>query len=252
MAGHSKWAQIRHKKAKVDAKRGKVFSKLVREITVAVRQGGADPELNPRLRIAIDRAKAHNMPMENIERAIKRASGGEEGTQFEEITYEGYGPGGVAFLILAVTDNRNRTANEIRHIFSKHGGNMSNPGSVAWQFEDRGVIYVDRHAVEEDTLMEAVIDAGAEDLRPQGEAYEILTTPETYRDVLEALERAGIPYTHAELTKLPQNTIHVEGKEAEKVLRLMEALEDHGDVQRVFANFDISEETLQAIAESSG
>ncbi len=251
MAGHSKWAQIKHKKAKVDAKRGKIFSKLTREIMVAARQGGPDPDLNPRLRLAIERAKAHNMPMDNIERAIKRATGGAEGVHYEEIVYEGYGPGGVAFLVIALTDNRNRTANEIRHLFSKHGGNLSTPGSVAWQFEDRGVIYVERSAVDEDTLMEVVLEAGAEDLRTQDETYEILTSSEAYRSVVEALEQAGIPYTHAELTKLPQNTVRVEGKDAEKVIKLMEALEEHDDVQRVFANFDISEETLQALAESS-
>ncbi len=251
MAGHSKWAQIKHKKAKVDARRGKIFSKLTREIMVAARQGGPDPDLNPRLRLAIERAKAHNMPMDNIERAIKRATGGAEGVHYEEIVYEGYGPGGVAFLVIALTDNRNRTANEIRHLFSKHGGNLSTPGSVAWQFEDRGVIYVERSAVDEDTLMEVVLEAGADDLRTQDETYEILTPSEAYRAVVEALEGAGIPYTHAELTKLPQNTIRVEGKDAEKVIKLMEALEEHDDVQRVFANFDISEETLQALAESS-
>jgi len=251
MAGHSKWAQIKHKKAKVDAKRGQVFSKLIREIMVAARQGGPDPDLNPRLRLAIERARAHNMPMDNIERAIKRATGGTEGAHYEEIVYEGYGPGGVAFLVVALTDNRNRTANEIRHLFSKYGGNLSAPGSVAWQFEDRGVIYVDRSAVEEEMLMEVVLEAGAEDIRTQKETYEILTSSEAYRPVVEALEQAGIPYTHAELTKIPQNTVQVEGKDAERVIKLMEALEEHDDVQRVFANFDISEETLQALAESS-
>ncbi len=250
MAGHSKWAQIKHKKAKVDQKRGKIFSKLIREITVAAREGGGDPELNPRLRLAIERAKAQNMPWDNIERAIKRATGEMDGVKYEQVVYEGYGPNGVAFMVIALTDNRNRTANEIRHIFSKHGGNLSNPGSVAWQFIERGVIFVDRQGMEEDTLLEIVLEAGAEDLITHPDAYEIRTVPDTFSSVRQALEAAGVSITHAELTRIPQNTVQVEGKDAERVLKLMEALEDHDDVQQVFSNFDISEETMQALAQA--
>ncbi len=250
MAGHSKWAQIKHKKAKVDQKRGKIFSKLIREITVAAREGGGDPELNPRLRLAIERAKAQNMPWDNIERAIKRATGEMDGVKYEQVVYEGYGPGGVAFMVVALTDNRNRTANEIRHIFSKHGGNLSNPGSVAWQFTERGVIFVDRQSLDEDALLEIVLEAGAEDLISHPDAYEIRTAPDAFSAVRQALEEAGVAMTHAELTRIPQNTVQVEGRDAERVLKLMEALEDHDDVQQVFSNFDISEETMQALAQA--
>ncbi len=248
MAGHSKWAQIKHKKAKVDAKRGKLFSKLVREIQVAVRLGGPDPDLNPRLRLAIERAKAANMPSENIERAIKKAAGGEEGAQYQEVVYEGYGPGGVAFMVIALTDNKNRTTSEVRHVFSKHGGNLGTSGSVAWQFEEKGVIYVDREGADEDAVLEVALEAGAEDMQTQGDTYEITTSVKDFAKVKKALEDAGFKVSQAQLTRIPKNTVKVEGKDAEKVLKLMEALEDLDDVQQVFANFDIPEEVLEALA----
>ena len=248
MAGHSKWAQIKHKKAKVDAKRGKIFSKLVREIQVAVKLGGPDPELNPRLRLAIDRAKAANMPSENIERAIKRAAGGEEGAQYQEVIYEGYGPGGVAFMVVALTDNKNRTTGEVRHVFNKHGGNLGTSGSVAWQFEEKGVIYVEKEGADEDSVLEVALEAGAEDMKTLSDTYEITTSVKDFGRVKKALEEAGFKISQAQITRIPKNTVRVEGRDAERVLKLFEALEDLDDVQQVYANFDIPEEVLEALA----
>jgi len=249
MAGHSKWAQIKRKKAAQDQKRGKIFTKLIREIIVAARMGGGNPENNPRLRAAIAAAKAENMPKENIERAIKKGTGELEGAHFEEVTYEGYGPGGVAVLIHAMTDNRNRTTAEIRHMFSKVGGNLGATGCVSWLFHKKGVITVSKEDVSEERLLEVVMEAGAEDIKEGKGEYEILTSPESFEAVVEALKEAQIPYQSAEITMYPETTVKLEGKEAEQMLRLMEMLEDHDDVQKVYANFDISEETMERMAQ---
>ena len=249
MAGHSKWAQIKRKKAAQDAKRGKIFTKLIREIMVAARMGGGNPENNPRLRAAIAAAKAENMPKENIERAIKRGTGELEGARFEEVVYEGYGPGGVAVLIEAVTDNRNRTTAEIRHIFTRVGGNLGTSGCVSWLFHKKGLITVNKGDVSEERLMEVVMDAGAEDIKEGEREYEILTDPSDFEGVVKALKEAGISYQSAEITMYPETTVKLEGKEAEQMLRLMEMLEDHDDVQKVYANFDISETTMEQIAQ---
>ncbi len=250
MAGHSKWAQIKHKKARVDARRGKIFNKIIREITVAARLGGGNPEFNPRLRMAIEKAKEVNMPQDNIERAIKRGTGELEGVTYEQAIYEGYGPGGVAILVVALTDNKNRTTGEVRHIFSKYGGNLAGAGSVAWQFEEKGVIYIDKDKADEDTVMEIAIDAGAEDIKTEGDTYEIITEPKEFEAVRKAFEEAGIEISSASLTMIPQNTVKLEGKKAEQVLKLIDALEDNDDVQNVYANFDISDEVLASLAES--
>jgi YebC/PmpR family DNA-binding regulatory protein len=246
MSGHSKWHSIKHKKGALDAKRGKLFTKFIKEITVAARSGGGDPDGNARLRKAILDAKAGNMPNDTIERAIRRGTGEEEGVNYEEITYEGYGPGGVALLIEAMTDNRNRTVAEIRHLFSKYGGNLGESGSVGWMFEKKGYIVVDKGAMAEDELFELAIDAGAEDLRDDEENFEIITSQEKFEGVLSALKPAGIEPQVSEITMVPQNYIKLEGQEARQMLKLMEALEDHDDVQKVSANFDISEADMAA------
>jgi len=247
MSGHSKWAQIKRKKAKTDAERGKVFTKLIREITVAARQGGGDEEANPRLRAAIAAAKAANMPAANIEKAIKRGTGELPGVVYEEVTYEGYGPGGVALLIQVMTDNRNRAVAEIRHILSRHNGSLGEQGSVAWMFERRGVVTVKQEGLTEDDLMEIVLDAGAEDIQSSDDTFEILCAPEDLEAIKQALESAGVSYENAEITMYPKSTVHVEGKEAKQVLSLLEALEEHDDVQNVYANFDIDEDVLEAV-----
>ncbi|MEO0139081.1 MAG: YebC/PmpR family DNA-binding transcriptional regulator [candidate division WOR-3 bacterium] len=244
MAGHSKWAQIKHKKAKMDAKRSKIFNKLIREIQVAARLGGGDPDLNPRLRLAIEKAKEANMPWENIERAIKRGTGELEGTQYEDVIYEGYGPGGVAFMIKVLTDNRNRTTSEIRHIFSKFGGHLASPGSVAWQFVEKGVIYVDGN-VEEDKILEVALEGGAEDVKREGDTWVIYTSTENFSAVKESITKSGIPISNAHITMMPQNTVRVEGKNAETIIKLFQSLEEHDDVQEVYSNFDIPEEILE-------
>jgi len=249
MAGHSKWAQIKHKKAKVDAKRGRIFTKLIREITVAARMGGGDPEHNPKLRLAIEKAKEHNMPWENIERAIKRGTGELEGVEYQEAIFEGYGPGGVAILVKALTDNKNRTTGEIRHIFSKHGGNLGSPGSVAWQFEEKGIIYIEKDKANEDTVFEIAVEAGAEDVKTEGDTYEVYTSPKDFENVKKAFVDANIEIQNADITMVPQSTVRVDGKDAEKLLKLLDALEDNDDVQKVYANFDIPEEVLQSFAE---
>lgn len=241
MSGHSKWATIKHRKGATDAKRGKVFTKLIKEITVAARSGGGDAGANARLRKAVSDAKAANMPNDTIDRAIKRGTGELEGVSYDEITYEGYGPGGVAIMIDSMTDNRNRTVAEIRHIFSKNGGNMGASGSVSYLFDKKGYILVDKSAKSEDDLFEIVTEAGAEDLREEGENFEIITAPENFDAVLSAVKEAGVDPQVAEVEMIPQNHVKLEGNEARQMLKLMEALEEHDDVQQVSANFDISE-----------
>jgi YebC/PmpR family DNA-binding regulatory protein len=246
MSGHSKWHSIKHKKGALDAKRGKLFTKFIKEITVAARTGGGDPEGNARLRKAILDAKAGNMPNDTIDRAIRRGTGEEEGVNYEEITYEGYGPNGVALLIESMTDNRNRTVAEIRHIFSKNGGNLGESGSVGWLFEKKGYIVVEKAAKSEDELFELAIEAGADDLRSDDDNFEILTAPDAFDSVLTAVKDAGIEPQAAEVGMIPQNYIKLEGADARQMLKLMEALEDHDDVQKVSANFDISEADMAA------
>jgi YebC/PmpR family DNA-binding regulatory protein len=246
MSGHSKWHSIKHKKGAADAKRGKLFTKFIKELTVAARTGGGDPDANARLRKAISDAKAGNMPNDTIDRAIRRGTGEEEGVNYEEITYEGYGPGGVALLIESVTDNRNRTVAEIRHIFSKNGGNLAAAGAVAWMFEKKGYIVVPQAAKTEDELFEIVTDAGAEDLRSDEDNFEIITTPSDFDGVLEAVKKSGVEPQVAEVEMVPKEYKKLEGTEAKQMLKLMEALEDHDDVQKVSANFDISEADMAA------
>jgi YebC/PmpR family DNA-binding regulatory protein len=241
MSGHSKWHTIKHKKGALDAKRGKIFTKLIKEITVAARTGGGDEAANARLRKAVSDAKAANMPNDTIARAIKRGTGAEDGVTYDEITYEGYGPGGVAIMIDSMTDNRNRTVAEIRHIFGKNGGNMGASGSVSYLFDKKGYIVVDKSVKSEDDLFEIVTDAGAEDLRDDEDNFEIITAPENFDAVLNAVKNAGIEPQLAEVEMVPQNYVKLAGNEARQMLKLMEALEDHDDVQRVSANFDIDE-----------
>ena len=248
MAGHSHWAQIKHKKAKVDAQRGKLFSKLIREITVATRLGGPNPEFNPRLRTAIEQAKRANMPMETIERAIKKGSGELEGEAYEEVVYEGYAPGGVAVMVLAATDNRNRTSAEIKHTFSKHGGNLGASGCVSYLFERKGYIEVPAKDVSEEEIFEKAVEAGAEDIQTGEEIHQIYTSPEELYDVKEKLEKLGVPVEKAQITWIPVSTVAVNDPEtARKVLRLIDALDDLEDVQQVIANFEIPEEILQKV-----
>ena len=246
MSGHSKWATIKHKKAATDARRGKVFTKVIRELTIAARVGGADPVSNPRLRTAIAAAKNENMPNDNIERAIQRGTGQLEGETLDEITYEGYGPGGVGMLVQIVTSNKNRTASEIRHLFSKNGGNLAEAGAVGWMFHRKGDIVVAKEQADEDKLMGIVLDAGADDLRDDGSTWEVTTPPETMEKVREALAAANIKPASAEVAWLPQNFVKLTGAQAQQMLRMMEALEDHDDVQHVYANFDIDEKEIQA------
>ena len=245
MSGHSKWSSIKHKKGAADAKRGKIFTKLIKEITVATRLGGSgDPDANPRLRTAIAAAKAENMPKDNIERAIKKGTGELEGVNYEESIYEGYGPGGAAVLVESLTDNKNRAVADIRHIFSKCGGSLGENGCVAWMFDKKGYIVVERTAVDEDTLMEIALDAGAEDVREDGSNYEVTSLPEDFEVLKEAIDRESIPYIAAEITMLPQSTNNLQGKQAEQMIRLMEMLEDCDDVQKVYTNADIPEEMI--------
>ncbi len=249
MSGHSKWSTIKHKKAAQDAKRGKIFTKLIKEITVAARLGGGDPAANPRLRAAIDAAKAQNMPKNNIERAIKKGTGELEGVSYEEVTYEGYGPGGVAVLVETITDNRQRTVAEVRHIFAKRGGNMGEPGSVAWIFEKKGLVIVEKDKVDEDTLMDVALEAGAEDIVDSGSEWEIETRPENLEKMKKALTDAGIHPLSAQVSMIPSNTIEIrDEKQAEQLMNLMNALEENDDVQNVYANFDIPDELLEKVA----
>ena len=250
MSGHSKWSTIKHKKAAKDAKRGKIFTKLIKEITVSARLGGGDINANPRLRTAVLTARQNSMPADNIERAIKKGTGELEGVTYEEMTYEGYGPGGVAILVQTLTDNKTRTVADVRSILSKHGGNMGAAGSVAYIFSKRGLIAIDRKAdgVDEDTVMEVALEAGAEDVREAGDTLEVLTPPDAFADVREALERAAIPAASAEVTMLPSSTVTVSGQAAQTLLKLLEALEDHDDVQNVSSNMDIAAEELEQLS----
>jgi YebC/PmpR family DNA-binding regulatory protein len=247
MSGHSKWATIKRKKAATDQARGKLFSKYIKEITIAARQGGGDVEANPRLRTAVAAAKAVNMPAANIERAIKRGTGEIEGVHYEETHYEGYAAGGVALLVEVATDNRNRTAGDIRHIFTKHGGALGEAGSVAYLFKSRGLIVVDKAAVAEDTLIELVLEAGADDVNTEGEAYEVFTPPPQFEAVRDALVAKGIPIQSAEVTKISSVLVPVSGHDAESVLKLVDALEEHDDVQKVYSNANIDEKVLAEV-----
>jgi YebC/PmpR family DNA-binding regulatory protein len=244
MSGHSKWHSIKHKKGAIDAKRGRMFTKLIKEITIAARIGGGDQEGNPRLRKAIADAKEVNMPADNIKRAIQKGTGELEGGQIEEVRYEGYGPGGVAMIVEVVTDNRNRTVSEIRHVFSKNGGNMGEAGSVAWMFSKKGYIAIDKSKGDEETVMTLAIDAGADDFTAEESNYEIYTTPEAFDKVLTAVKAKGLQPETAEISMIPQNYVKVEGKTAQQLVKLMEAMEEHDDVQHVYANFDIEESEL--------
>jgi YebC/PmpR family DNA-binding regulatory protein len=246
MSGHSKWHTIKHKKGALDAKRGKIFTKLIKEITVAARTGGSgDVDANARLRKAVSDAKGLNMPNDTIDRAIKRGTGQLEGVAYDEITYEGYGPSGVAVLVETMTDNRNRTVAEIRHIFSKNGGNMGESGSVAWMFDKKGYIVVDKESKTEDELFEIAIEAGADDMQDEGDVFEIFTSPDSFESVTEALKAAGIEPQAAEISMVPQNYIKLEGGDAKTMLKLVDALEDNDDVQKVSANFDIDESEME-------
>ena len=246
MSGHSKWHTIKHKKGALDAKRGKAFTKLIKEITVAARTGGSgDVDANARLRKAVSDAKAQNMPNETIDRAIKRGTGELEGVNYEEIIYEGYGIGGVAVMVETMTDNRNRTVAELRHLFSKNGGNLGEAGSVAWMFDKKGLIIVDKEAKSEDELFEIAIEAGAEDLQDEGDIFEIYTAPENYETVDEAIKKAGIEPQASEISMIPQNYIKLEGADAKQMLKLYEAIDDNDDVQKVYANFDIDESDME-------
>ena len=246
MSGHSKWHTIKHKKGAADAKRGKIFTRIIKELTVAARNGGGDPDMNPRLRTCIAEAKQHNMPADNIKRAIRRGTGEEEGVQYDEVVYEGYGPGGVAVLIETLTDNKNRTVGEIRHTFTKWGGKLGEPNSVARMFNKRGLIVVDKDKASEETLMDAVLEAGADDMRDDGSAWEILSTPEAHPAVVEKVKELGIEPSTAEIAMLPTDYIKLEGKTAQQMLKLMDALEDHDDTKKVWANFDVEEQEIEA------
>jgi YebC/PmpR family DNA-binding regulatory protein len=249
MSGHSKWHSIKHKKGAADAKRGKVFTRLIKELTVAARAGGGDPDMNPRLRTIIADAKQNNMPADNIKRAIRRGTGEEPGVSYEEAQYEGYGPGGAALIIDVLTDNKNRTAGEIRHLLEKHGGNLAAPNAVAWMFHKKGYIVVEKSrapGVDEDRLMAAVLDAGADDLQDDEDNWEVFSSPETFPAVTEAVKGLGIEPATAKVSMIPQNYVKLEGKPAQQMVRLMEGLEDHDDVQNVSSNFDISEKEIEA------
>ena len=247
MSGHSKWSTIKHKKGAADKKRAKIFTKLIKEITVAARMGGGDPNSNPRLRHAIDSAKAQNMPKDNVDRAIKKGTGDMDGVNYEEILYEGYGPGGVAVMVECLTDNKNRTIADVRYIFNKAGGNVGTDGCVAWMFDKKGVITVSKESAEEETLMEVAIDAGAEDIKDEGDSFDVLTAPEDFDAVKDAIDGAEIAYEVAEISMVPQNTTAVSGKEAEQMIKFMEALDDCDDIQNFYTNADIPDEAFDAM-----
>jgi YebC/PmpR family DNA-binding regulatory protein len=251
MSGHSKWATIKHKKGAADARRGKVFTKLIKEITVAARIGGGDPDGNPRLRAAIAAAKTENMPADNIKRAVQKGTGELPGATYEEAVYEGYGPGGVAMMVEIATDNKNRTVSEIRHIFAKHGGNLGESGCVAWMFNKRGYVVIEKDKADEEKLLNLVMDAGADDLTDDGSNWEIFTTPNSMQQVVDRLKAEHITPALAEVSMVPQSYIKLSGKGAQQMLRLSEELEDHEDVQHVFANFDIAESELHELAEAN-
>ena len=246
MSGHSKWHTIKHKKGAADAKRGKVFTRLIKELTVAARAGGGDADSNPRLRTIIAEAKASNMPRENIERAIRRGTGEEPGVSYEEITYEGYGPGGVALLIQTLTDNKNRTVGEIRHLLGKHNGNLAAENSVAWMFTRKGQVVVEKGTADEESLLDAALDAGADDVNDDGSAWEIVSAPEAFETVRDAVKGLGLEPASASVAMIPQNYVKLQGRDAQQMLRLMDALDDHDDVQHVWANFDIEEREIEA------
>ena len=248
MSGHSKWATIKHKKAATDAKRGKVFTRLIREIQIAARHGGADPEANPRLRTAITAAKSQSMPQDNIKRAVLRGSGGLEGESLEEITFEGYGPAGVAVFVETVTDNRNRTVSEVRHMFSKNGGNLGENGCVAYMFDRKSLVIVPKSAIAEDALMEAVLGAAADDMQDEDDNWVVVSDYTAHDQVLTALQGLGVEPSSAELARVPQVTVMLEGKQAASVLRMIDAIEDQDDVQNVFANFEIDDEELERLS----
>jgi YebC/PmpR family DNA-binding regulatory protein len=248
MSGHSKWATIKHKKGALDAKRGKIFTRLIKEITMAAKSGGGDPEGNPRLRTAVAAAKAENMPADNIKRAIQRGTGELPGATYEEIQFEGYGPGGVALLVNVTTDNRNRTVSEIRHAFTKGGGNLGEAGSVAWMFHKKGSIVVPKAKAKEDDLMNIVLENGGEDLNDDGENWEVTTDPGSYEAVLEAIKKAGMEVVHSEVGMVPQNYVKLEGPAASQMIRLLETIEDHDDVQNVYSNFDVDQKQLEEVA----
>ncbi len=247
MSGHSKWSTIKHKKAKEDAKRGKIFTKLIREISVAAREGGGDPDSNPRLRTAVNAARTANMPQDNVKRAIQKGTGELPGATYEEGSFEGYGPGGVAVYVEILTDNKNRTTAEVRHLFSRYNGNLGESGCVAWLFSKKGYITVDASQSDVDTVMMAAIDAGAEDVNEEDGTIEIFTQPNNLDTVRAALDEAGIPVDICEVSMIPSNTVKLEGKDATNMLKLMDGLEEHDDVQTVAANFDISEEILAEV-----
>ena len=246
MSGHSKWHTIKHKKGAADAKRGKIFTRLIKELTVAARSGGGDVDMNPRLRTIVNEAKANNMPRENIERAIRRGTGEEPGVSYEEIIYEGYGPGGVALMIQTLTDNKNRTVGEIRHMLAKYNGNLAAENSVAWMFSRKGQIFVEKGKVDEDTLLSAALDAGADDMNDDESAWEIVSAPESFEAVRDAVKGIGVEPTSASIAMIPQNYVKLQGKDANQMIKLMEALDDHDDVQNVWANFDIEEKEIEA------
>jgi YebC/PmpR family DNA-binding regulatory protein len=246
MSGHSKWHTIKHKKGAADAKRGKIFTRIIKELSVAARNGGGDPAMNPRLRTIIAEAKASNMPRENIERAIRRGTGEEPGVSYEEITYEGYGPGGVAMLIQVVTDNKNRSVGEIRHLLSKYNGNLAAENSVAWMFTRKGQVIVEKDKADEDKLLNAVLEAGADDMADDGSVWEIVCAPESFEAVRDAVKALGIEPASAEVAMVPQNYVKLQGSEARSMLKLHEMLDDHDDVQHVWANFDIDEQEIEA------
>ncbi len=249
MAGHSKWANIKHKKGAADAKRGKVFTRLIKEITVAARMGGGDPAANPRLRSAIASAKSENMPKDNIARAVKKGTGEIEGEVYEEILYEGYGPGGVAVLVECMTDNRNRTVADIRHYFSKSNGNLGESGCVNWMFDKKGLILIDKEAANEEELMDVALEAGAEDVVEEDTEFQVITAPEEFDAVREAMEEGGVTFIEASVSMIPQNTVEVtEEKVAKSLLKLLESLEDHDDVQNVHANFDIDDQLMEQLS----
>ena len=246
MSGHSKWSSIKHKKGAADAKRGKVFTRIIKELTVAARVGGGDPDSNPRLRTVVADAKAANMPADNIKRAIRRGTGEEPGVSYEEATYEGYGPGGAALMLETLTDNKNRTVSEIRHLLSKHGGNLGETNSVAWMFTKQGYILIEKSKVDEDDLMGVALETGADDVRDDQDNWEVLTSPEDFHRVLEAVKGLGVETLMAEVAMLPQNYINLEGKAAQQMLKLMGLLEDHDDVQHVWSNFNVEEKEIEA------
>ena len=250
MSGHSKWSTIKRKKGATDAKRGKIFTKLIKEITVAARFGGGDLDANPRLRTAVAGAKAENMPKDNIERAIKKGTGELEGITYDEVSYEGYGPGGVAVLVESLTDNKNRAVADIRHVFGKSGGNLGEAGCVAWMFEKKGYFIFENDGMDEETLMEVALEAGADDVREEETTFEVLTSPSDFESAKNAFDKKSLKYVFSEITMIPQSTIKLEGKEAEQMIRLMEGLEDLDDVQKVYSNFDISDKTFEALDKS--